>query len=32
VAQFADLRWSFAIVAILASFTTWLSSKAKLIQ
>jgi len=32
VAQFADLRWSFAIVALLASLTTVLSSKAKLIQ
>ena len=32
VAQFADLRWSFAIVGILASMTTLLSSRAKLIQ
>lgn len=32
VAQFADLRWSFAIVGMLASLTTLLSSKAKLIQ
>jgi len=32
VAQFADLRWSFAIVGILASMTAVLSSKAKLIQ
>lgn len=32
VAQFADLRWSFAIVGLLASMTAILSSKAKLIQ
>ncbi|CAG4998090.1 Inner membrane protein YbjJ [Dyadobacter sp. CECT 9275] len=32
VAQFADLRWSFAIVGILASMTAVLSSKARLIQ
>jgi MFS family permease len=32
VAQFADLRWSFAIVGLLASMTAVLSSKAKLIQ
>jgi MFS family permease len=32
VAQFADLRWSFAIVGVLASLTTLLSSRAKLIQ
>ncbi|HEV7379239.1 MAG TPA: MFS transporter [Dyadobacter sp.] len=32
VAQFADLRWSFAIVGILASLTAVLSSKARLIR
>lgn len=32
VAQFADLRWSFAIVGILGACTAFLSSKAKLIQ
>ncbi|TDE17583.1 MFS transporter [Dyadobacter psychrotolerans] len=32
VAQFADLRWSFAIVGILGSLTAVLSSRAKLIQ
>ncbi|KAA6439239.1 MFS transporter [Dyadobacter flavalbus] len=32
VAQFADLRWSFAIVGILASLTAYLSTKAKLIS
>jgi MFS family permease len=32
VAQFADLRWSFAIVGMLASLTAFLSTKAKLIQ
>jgi MFS family permease len=32
VAQFADLRWSFAIVGVLASMTAVLSSKAKLIN
>ena len=32
VAQFADLRWSFAIVGVLASLTAFLSTKARLIQ
>jgi MFS family permease len=32
VAQFADLRWSFAIVGVLASMTAVLSAKAKLIR
>jgi MFS family permease len=32
VAQFADLRWSFAIVGMLASLTAYLSTKAKLIS
>jgi MFS family permease len=32
VAQFADLRWSFAIVGVLASLTAYLSTKARLIR
>ncbi|MHA4740101.1 MFS transporter [Dyadobacter sp. MSC1_007] len=32
VAQFADLRWSFAIVGVLASLTAYLSTKARLIN
>jgi MFS family permease len=32
VAQFADLRWSFGIVGVLASMAAVLSSKARLIQ
>ena len=32
IAQSADLRWSFAIVGVLASLTTVLASKAKLIH
>lgn len=32
VAQFTDLRWSFAIVGVLSTFTIFLSRKSKLIQ
>jgi MFS family permease len=32
VAQFANLRWSFAIVGVLATLTAYLSTKARLID